>query len=88
MSLVGPSAERPEFARELGRQIPYYSVRHTVPPGITGWAQVKYPYGTSFEDALRKLEYDLYYIKNMSILLDLKIMFRTIGIFFLGESAR
>jgi len=88
MSLVGPRPERPEFVRELNRQIPYYTVRHTVPPGITGWAQVQYPYGASLEDALRKLEYDLYYIKNMSILLDLKILLRTIGVVLLGEGAR
>ena len=88
MSLVGPSPERPELARELNRQIPYYSVRHTVPPGITGWAHIKYPYGASFEDALRRLEYDLYYIKNMSIFLDLKILFRTIGMALLGEAPR
>jgi len=79
MSLVGPSPERPELARELDRQIPYYSVRHTVRPGITGWAQIKYPYGASFEDVCRRLEYDLYYIKNRSLLLDLKILGRTLS---------
>ena len=78
MSLVGPSPERPELARELDRQIPYYSVRHTVRPGITGWAQIKYPYGASFEDVCRRLEYDLYYIKNRSLFLDLKILGRTL----------
>lgn len=88
MSLIGPRPERPEFVKELESQIPYYSVRHTVTPGITGWAQVKYPYGASFDDAVRKLEYDLYYIKNMSILLDLKIILRTIGVVLLGEGAR
>jgi sugar transferase (PEP-CTERM system associated) len=88
MSLVGPRPERPEFVRELETKIPYYAVRHTVAPGITGWAQVKYPYGASLEDALRKLEYDVYYIKNMSILLDFKIMLRTVGVVLLGEGAR
>jgi sugar transferase (PEP-CTERM system associated) len=88
MSLVGPRPERPEFVSELEAKIPYYGIRHTVAPGITGWAQVKYPYGASFEDALRKLEYDVYYIKNMSILLDLKILLRTVGVVLLGEGAR
>lgn len=88
MSIIGPRPERPEFVKELEAHIPYYSVRHTVTPGITGWAQVKYPYGASFDDAVRKLEYDLYYIKNMSLLLDLKIILRTIGVVLLGEGAR
>jgi sugar transferase (PEP-CTERM system associated) len=88
MSLVGPRPERPEFVSELETKIPYYAIRHTVAPGITGWAQVKYPYGASLEDALRKLEYDVYYIKNMSILLDLKILLRTVGVVLLGEGAR
>jgi sugar transferase (PEP-CTERM system associated) len=88
MSLVGPRPERPEFVRELETKIPYYNVRHTVQPGITGWAQVKYPYGASIEDALRKLEYDLFYIKNMSIVFDMKIMLRTLGVVILGEGAR
>ncbi len=88
MSLVGPRPERPQFVKELEAQIPYYNVRHTVPPGITGWAHVKYPYGATVEDAKRKLEYDLYYIKNMSVLLDLKILLRTVGVVLLGEGAR
>jgi len=88
MSLVGPRPERPVFVDELESKIPYYGVRHVVRPGITGWAQVKYPYGASLEDALRKLEYDLYYIKNTSILLDLKIILRTVGVVVLGEGAR
>lgn len=88
MSLVGPRPERPEFVKQLETKIPYYNVRHTVQPGITGWAQVKYPYGASIEDALRKLEYDLFYIKNMSIVLDMKIMLRTLGVVILGEGAR
>ncbi len=88
MSLVGPRPERPEFVRDLEAQIPYYCVRHTVTPGITGWAQIKYQYGASVDDSLRKLEYDLYYIKNMSLLFDLKILLRTVGVVLLGEGAR
>ncbi len=88
MSLVGPSPERSELARELGRQIPYYAVRHTVAPGLTGWARIKYPHEASYADALCRFEYDLYYLKNMSILLDLKILFRTIGMTLLGEAPR
>ncbi|PIE56652.1 MAG: capsular biosynthesis protein CpsE [Desulfobulbus propionicus] len=78
MSFVGPRPERPVFVKQLTRTIPYYSLRHAVKPGITGWAQVCYPYGASEEDALHKLEYDLYYIKNRSIFLDLMIIFRTV----------
>ena len=88
MSLIGPRPERPEFVKELEAQVPYYAVRHTVRPGITGWAQVNYRYGASVEDTLRKLEYDLYYIKNMSLLLDLKIMLKTIGVVIFGQGAR
>ena len=78
MSFVGPRPERPLFVDQLTQKIPYYSLRHTVKPGITGWAQVCYPYGASEEDALRKLEYDLYYIKNQSLLLDFFIIFSTV----------
>ncbi len=78
MSFVGPRPERPVFVEQLTSSIPYYSLRHTVKPGITGWAQVCYPYGASEEDALRKLEYDLYYIKNLSIFMDFWIIFQTI----------
>lgn len=88
MSLIGPRPERPEFIKDLEKQIPYYDVRHSVRPGITGWAQVNYRYGASVKDALRKLEYDLYYIKNMSIILDLKIILKTIGVVILGQGAR
>jgi sugar transferase (PEP-CTERM system associated) len=88
MSLVGPRPERPEFVQLLEQRVPYYSVRHSVQPGITGWAQVNYRYGASIEDATRKLESDLYYVKNMSVLLDLKIMLRTIGVVFLADGAR
>ncbi|NOQ47456.1 MAG: TIGR03013 family PEP-CTERM/XrtA system glycosyltransferase [Desulfobulbaceae bacterium] len=78
MSFVGPRPERPVFVEKLTANIPYYSLRHTAKPGITGWAQVCYPYGASEEDALRKLEYDLYYIKNQSIFIDLLVVFRTV----------
>ncbi len=88
MSFVGPRPERPEFVRELEQSIPYYYIRHAVQPGITGWAQVNYRYGASKEDSMRKLEYDLYYIKNMSLLLDLKIFLRTIGVVLLREGSR
>jgi sugar transferase (PEP-CTERM system associated) len=88
MSLVGPRPERPEFVRLLEDKVPYYFARHSVRPGITGWAQVNYRYGASIEDAACKLESDLYYIKNMSVFLDIKIMLRTIGVVFLADGAR
>lgn len=78
MSFVGPRPERPEFTKELTEKIPYYELRHLVKPGITGWAQVIFPYGASVEDSLKKLQYELYYIKNQSLLLDLNIMLRTL----------
>lgn len=80
MSIVGPRPERPEFIRTLREQVPYYSERHFVKPGITGWAQVCYPYGSSVEDALEKLRYDLYYIKNYSLAFDFLIIFKTVGV--------
>ncbi len=88
MSFVGPRPERPVFVEELARSIPYYNIRHVVKPGITGWAQVSYPYGASVEDALRKLEYDLYYIKNLSIGMDLATIFQTIKVVLLQKGAR
>ena len=88
MSLVGPRPERPQFVDELEAALPYYAIRHSVQPGITGWAQVNYNYGASVEDALQKLEYDLFYVKNMSLLLDFKILLKTIGVVILGEGAR
>jgi sugar transferase (PEP-CTERM system associated) len=78
MSFVGPRPERPEFVTQLSREIPFYGQRHVVRPGLTGWAQVRYTYGASVEDALMKLQYDLFYIKNMSLSLDLFIIFSTI----------
>lgn len=85
MSIIGPRPERPEFDQELAREIPYYSIRYLVTPGITGWAQVMYPYGASVEDAYEKLSYDLYYIKNFSFWLDIAIMLKTIRVMVLGK---
>ena len=85
MSLVGPRPERPEFDLQLREQIPYYDVRYLVKPGITGWAQVCYPYGASVEDAYQKVAYDLYYIKNYSLLMDLAIAFKTLRVVVLGK---
>jgi lipopolysaccharide/colanic/teichoic acid biosynthesis glycosyltransferase len=78
MSLVGPRPERPHFVAELARKIPYYHQRHSVKPGLTGWAQINYPYGNTIEDALQKLQYDLFYIKYQSLLFDLSILFHTV----------
>lgn len=88
MHFVGPRPERSYFVERLQEIIHYYPQRHTVKPGITGWAQVKYPYGSTVEDACEKLKYDLYYIKNMSVLLDLRIVFHTVKIVLLGRGAR
>jgi sugar transferase (PEP-CTERM system associated) len=88
MAFVGPRPERPEFVDWLTREIPFYAVRNAVRPGITGWAQVRHKYGNTLEDAREKLQYDLYYIKNMSLGLDLMIMFQTVKIVLLGRGAR
>jgi sugar transferase (PEP-CTERM system associated) len=88
MSLVGPRPERPEFVAALNEQIPYYHLRHSVRPGITGWAQILYKYGSSVEDAKEKLRYDLYYIKNCSVGLDLLIVLNTIKIVLLSRGAK
>jgi sugar transferase (PEP-CTERM system associated) len=88
MHFVGPRPERPEFVESLSKDIPYYGVRHTVRPGITGWAQVQYKYGNTMEDALEKLQYDLFYIKNASVGLDFWIMFQTVKIVLLGRGAK
>ncbi len=85
MSLIGPRPERPEFDQQLREEISYYDLRYLVKPGITGWAQVMYPYGASIEDAYEKLSYDLYYIKNYSFWLDLAIVFKTIRVVLLGK---
>ena len=85
MSLVGPRPERPEFVKPLATLIPFYEERHLVKPGLTGWAQINYPYGSTIADARRKLQLDLYYIKHTSIELDLVILLRTLGTFFVGS---
>jgi sugar transferase (PEP-CTERM system associated) len=88
MAFVGPRPERPEFVEWLSKQLPYYGVRHMVRPGITGWAQVRYKYGNTIEDAKEKLQFDLFYIKNASLGLDVFIMFQTIKIVLLGRGAQ
>ena len=88
MSLVGPRPERPEFVEKLKEVVPYYSERHFVKPGVTGWAQVRYQYGASIEDALEKLRYDLYYIKNISLFLDLMIIFETVKVVLFRRGSR
>lgn len=88
MSLVGPRPERPFFVDELTRQIPYYAVRHSVKPGVTGWAQVRYQYGATMEDSIEKLQYDLYYVKNHTLFLDLVVMFETVAVVLTGKGAR
>jgi sugar transferase (PEP-CTERM system associated) len=87
MSVVGPRPERPEFVEDLTRQIPFYGQRHVVKPGITGWAQVRYTYGASVEDALQKVQFDLYYIKNLSLALDLFIILKTVKTVVLRQGA-
>jgi sugar transferase (PEP-CTERM system associated) len=88
MNIVGPRPERPEFVEKLANMIPYYAQRHSIKPGITGWAQVSYHYGASVEDALEKLKYDMFYIKNTSLVMDMMIMFKTAKIVLLGNGAR
>ena len=88
MSFVGPRPERPQFVIELSQSIPFYSMRHCVKPGITGWAQICYPYGASEQDAREKLQYDLYYIKNYSLFLDLMVLLQTAHVIFWGKGAR
>jgi exopolysaccharide biosynthesis polyprenyl glycosylphosphotransferase len=87
MSLIGPRPERPHFVSQLSQQIPFYRARHAVKPGLTGWAQVKYRYGASAEDALMKLQYDLYYIKHQGAYLDLLILLKTVQVM-LGRRGR
>ncbi len=88
MSFIGPRPERPEFVASLKKEIYYYSKRHTMKPGLTGWAQVRYPYGATVEDALEKLRFDLYYIKNVSFLLDSQIIFETVKVVLYGRGGR
>ena len=87
MSLIGPRPERPEFDQELSHKIPFYELRHQIRPGLSGWAQVNYPYGASEEDSANKLSYDLFYLKNFSFLLDLLILFKTMRLVFNAEGA-
>jgi lipopolysaccharide/colanic/teichoic acid biosynthesis glycosyltransferase len=88
MSFVGPRPERPPFVSELSRKVPFYSSRHSVKPGITGWAQIRYPYGASVDDAVRKLQFDLYYVKNHSLFLDLVILLQTAQVVLFRQGAR
>jgi lipopolysaccharide/colanic/teichoic acid biosynthesis glycosyltransferase len=88
MSFVGPRPERPEFVNELSEKIPYYAERHRVKPGITGWAQLCYPYGASEKDSLEKLQFDLYYVKNHSMFLDLVILLQTLEVILWGKGVR
>ena len=85
MNFVGPRPERPHFVAQLAEEIPFYEQRHLIPPGLTGWAQIKYPYGSSIEDARQKLQYDLYYIKNQSLVLDAVILFETVKTILFGR---
>ena len=85
MNFVGPRPERPHFVKQLAEEIPFYEQRHLIAPGLTGWAQIKYPYGASIEDARQKLQYDLYYIKNQSLLLDAVILFETVKTILFGR---
>lgn len=88
MSMVGPRPERAYFVDQLTKEIPFYAVRHSVKPGVTGWAQVRYHYGSSVDDAAQKLQYDLYYVKNHTLLLDLVILFETVGVVVGGKGAQ
>ncbi len=87
MSLVGPRPERPYFVDKLCQEIPFYAVRHCVKPGVTGWAQVRYQYGSSVDDAIQKLQYDLYYVKNHTLILDTLVLFETVRVVLTGEGA-
>jgi len=88
MSLVGPRPERPYFVDQLTREIPFYAVRHSVKPGVTGWAQERYHYGASVEDSAEKLQYDLYYVKNHTLFLDILVLFETIGVVLTAKGAQ
>lgn len=88
MSLVGPRPEREYFVKQLAEQIPYYNLRHSIKPGVTGWAQVRYQYGSSVEDSLQKLQYDLYYVKNHSLFLDIIILMDTVWVVLTGKGSR
>jgi lipopolysaccharide/colanic/teichoic acid biosynthesis glycosyltransferase len=87
MAIIGPRPERPVFVNEIAEKMPYYQIRHVIKPGLTGWAQVCYPYGASIDDSLMKLQYDLYYIKHRSIILDIEIISKTLStvLFYRGQ---
>jgi lipopolysaccharide/colanic/teichoic acid biosynthesis glycosyltransferase len=87
MSLVGPRPERPYFVDQLAKDIPYFAARHSVKPGLTGWAQVRYQYGSTVDDAVQKLQYDLYYVKNHTLFLDVLILAETVRVVLTGEGA-
>jgi lipopolysaccharide/colanic/teichoic acid biosynthesis glycosyltransferase len=88
MSFIGPRPERPQFVEELGKTIPYYTLRHCVKPGLTGWAQLRYPYGASVEDAAEKLTFDLFYVKNHNLRFDALIFIHTVEVVLFGRGAR
>jgi lipopolysaccharide/colanic/teichoic acid biosynthesis glycosyltransferase len=88
MSLVGPRPERPDFVAKLREAMPFYELRHSVKPGITGWAQVRFTYGATVDDARRKHQFDLYYVKNHSLLLDLQILLETVSVVLFREGAQ
>ena len=88
MSFVGPRPERPQFVDELIEEVPYYAARHLVKPGVTGWAQLLYPYGSSVNDAYQKQLFDMYYVKNHSLFLDLLIILQTVEVVLFGKGAR
>jgi sugar transferase (PEP-CTERM system associated) len=88
MSLVGPRPERPFFVEQLTQEIPFYALRHSVKPGVTGWAQVRYPYGATVEDSQEKLQFDLYYVKNHTLFLDMVVLMETVSVVLTGKGAR
>ena len=88
MSMVGPRPERPFFVDQLTNEIPFYAVRHSLKPGVTGWAQVRYQYGASVDDAVQKLQYDLYYVKNHTLFLDMMVLAETVRVVMTGEGAQ
>jgi sugar transferase (PEP-CTERM system associated) len=88
MSIIGPRPERPQFVDDFNTRIRYYSLRHCVKPGLTGWAQLRYPYGSSFEDAEEKLKFDLFYVKNHNFVFDLAILVQTVEVVLFGRGAR
>jgi len=88
MSIIGPGPERPQFVDDFNARIRYYSLRHCVKPGLAGWAQLRYPYGSSFEDAQEKLKFDLFYVKNHNFVFDLAILVQTVEVVLFGRGAR